>query len=70
MKCICGKQMKAIWHDGNEYFYYQCDTCYEEICKDCSIIDEDTGNCECVYCYETSLHRPKKEVAPCNHSQT
>jgi len=54
MKCSdCGKQLKSIFRDGNEWFYRECDTCHQAVCEDCS--DEDEGVVECVTCITARL---------------
>ena len=60
MKCSdCGKQVKSIFMDGNEWIYRECDTCYQIVCEDCS--DEDNGKVECLYCITERLIKSKEE---------
>jgi hypothetical protein len=52
MKCFCGKTAKPIAVIQGERFYHQCAVCGDEYCADCSIVDDETGAVECIYCYQ------------------
>ena len=61
MKCSdCGKQVKSIFRDGNEWFYEECNTCHDIVCGDCSDIDD--GIVECLCCIETRLIRESERI--------